>query len=76
MSKTRTVLILGATGGIGGAVARAMLAHGWSVKAMRRGASPSGGDQSAGIRWIEGDAMNAADGQKKLHSSARQTATG
>ena len=54
----RTVLVLGATGGIGGEVARTLLARGWNVHAMRRGAPPAAGDR---ITWHEGDAMNASD---------------
>jgi nucleoside-diphosphate-sugar epimerase len=61
MSSTKTALVLGATGGIGGAATRALIAHGWSVTAMRRGGSASVGDHPAGVRWIEGDAMQAAD---------------
>ncbi len=33
---TRTVLIVGATGGIGSETARALLARGWTVKALNR----------------------------------------
>jgi nucleoside-diphosphate-sugar epimerase len=61
MENTRTALVLGATGGIGGAVAKALLAHGWSVTAMRRGGAATTSDHLDGVRWIEGDAMQAAD---------------
>lgn len=61
MSSTNTALVLGATGGIGGAATRALLAHGWSVTAMRRGGGATAADHPAGVRWIEGDAMQAAD---------------
>ena len=32
----RTALVLGATGGIGSAVAQALVAHGWAVRGMAR----------------------------------------
>lgn len=56
----QTALVLGATGGIGGEVARRLLAAGWSVRALRRGEPPAGG-ASGGIGWSRGDAMQAGD---------------
>jgi nucleoside-diphosphate-sugar epimerase len=58
MAQGETVLVLGATGGIGGEVARQLRDAGWGVRGLRRGAGASKGD---GIEWIQGDAMNAAD---------------
>src|SRR5262249_49417391 len=59
----RTALIIGATGGIGSEVARALIAHGWHVRAMHR--DPAQGAKRAGsfgpIEWVKGDAMNAKD---------------
>jgi nucleoside-diphosphate-sugar epimerase len=62
MSETKTALVLGATGGIGGETAAALLRHGWKVTAMardpgRRADAPA----LAGARWVRGDAMNAGD---------------
>jgi nucleoside-diphosphate-sugar epimerase len=59
----RTILILGATGGIGGAVARAMLARGWTVTALVRDAARAARAWHDGPapRWITGDAMNPGD---------------
>ncbi|KAB8043460.1 NAD(P)H-binding protein [Janthinobacterium aquaticum] len=54
-----TALILGATGGIGGEMARQLLAAGWQVRALRRGAPPSPGSDN--ITWLRGDAMVRAD---------------
>lgn len=54
----RTVLVLGATGGIGSETAAALLAAGWSVRALTRHAGTEG---DRAIQWIRGDAMNAAD---------------
>ncbi|MBX3620854.1 MAG: NAD(P)H-binding protein [Rhizobacter sp.] len=61
MSKSsKTALVLGATGGIGGEVARQLQQAGWQVKALVRDRTRVVGRQD-GIDWIEGDAMNAAD---------------
>ena len=53
----QTALILGATGGIGGAMMRRMLASGWQVKALTRGASAR---LAAGCEPIVGDALDPA----------------
>lgn len=55
---TRTALVLGATGGIGGAVARRLMQSGWSVRGMVR----DGGAKrlSAGVLPVIGDALDAA----------------
>ena len=50
---SKTALILGATGGVGGETARAMLRHGWRVRGLTR--TPRAGN---GIEWITGDAMD------------------
>lgn len=54
------VLVLGATGGIGGAVARLLADRGWHVRALNRNVETARRSQ-AGFEWIQGDAMNAAD---------------
>lgn len=59
MTKAKTALILGATGGIGGTLARRLLAGGWAVRAMHR--QPQGRQSGTGIEWVPGDAMVAAD---------------
>lgn len=58
--KSKTVLVLGATGGIGGEVARQLRDAGWHVRALRRGGELAM-EQRDGIDWIRGDAMNRAD---------------
>lgn len=56
----KTALVLGATGGIGGEVARQLRDAGWQVRAMAR-RDPSAGQANDGISWVRGDAMNEAD---------------
>jgi nucleoside-diphosphate-sugar epimerase len=62
-SSKPTALVIGATGGIGGEVAHALLAAGWRVTGLAR--SPADAARRAGwvggIEWIAGDAMNEAD---------------
>ncbi|MEH6693497.1 MAG: NAD-dependent epimerase/dehydratase family protein [Hyphomonas sp.] len=60
MTHTRTALILGATGGAGYEIAKALRAHGWQIRAMhRRPESVSALIPDAD--WIAGDAMKADD---------------
>lgn len=58
---TRPVaLVLGATGGVGGALAEALLARGYRVRAMHRNPEAQSVKRPA-YEWIKGDAMNATD---------------
>jgi nucleoside-diphosphate-sugar epimerase len=57
---TKLVLILGATGGVGGATAKALLARGYRIRAMHRRASEMAVKYPA-YQWVQGDAMNADD---------------
>ena len=58
-----SVLIIGATGGVGGATARAFLKRGWTVRALNR--DPERAKQRSAalgnIDWVQGDSMNQAD---------------
>ena len=56
----KTVLVLGATGGIGGETARQLRDAGWTVRALKRGATESA-QRSDGMTWLRGDAMNRDD---------------
>jgi nucleoside-diphosphate-sugar epimerase len=60
MASGNTALILGATGGIGGEVARQLRDRGWTIRALKRGASEATAKRD-GITWIRGDAMSAED---------------
>ncbi len=57
---TPLALVIGATGGVGGEVARVLLARGWRVRALNR--SPQAAAKAApglGVEWVRGDAMDA-----------------
>jgi nucleoside-diphosphate-sugar epimerase len=58
-----SALVIGATGGIGGEMARLLLRRGWQVRALTRRLPPPTRPQGdlAGIDWVTGDAMIAAD---------------
>ncbi|OYU25252.1 MAG: hypothetical protein CFE41_22300 [Burkholderiales bacterium PBB2] len=58
-TNTGTALVLGASGGIGGEVARQLLAAGWQVRGLKR-APPSEAQAGSGIAWQRGDALDGA----------------
>ncbi|SFW70823.1 SDR family oxidoreductase [Luteibacter sp. UNCMF366Tsu5.1] len=53
-------LVLGASGGIGGEVARQLRDTGWDVLALKRGLSAET-EQRDGLTWLRGDAMERQD---------------
>lgn len=53
-------LVLGATGGIGGHIARGLYNRGWTVRALNRKADDAA-KREPRFHWLRGDAMNAAD---------------
>src|SRR5262245_27326735 len=62
MTTNRTALVLGATGGIGGEVAKLLLTRGWNVRALHRNPDTlPAARKTPGLRWLRGDAMSAAD---------------
>lgn len=60
MANSKKALVLGATGGIGGEVARQLRDAGWQVVALHRSA-PLTGAQRDGMAWRRGDAMRRED---------------
>ncbi len=62
MTTNKAVLVIGATGGVGGAVARVLAVRGWTVRALARDVAGARRRwRGPEIDWVEGDAMNAAD---------------
>ena len=62
MAIDRTALVLGATGGIGGEVARLLVTRGWKVRALHRDPERlSAPLQGSGLIWERGDAMVASN---------------
>ncbi|MGB7192969.1 MAG: SDR family NAD(P)-dependent oxidoreductase [Collimonas pratensis] len=57
----KIALVLGATGGIGNAMAQKLLQRGWQVRALHRRAAQTAAADSSGIDWRQGDAMQQAD---------------
>jgi len=57
-SASRIVLVVGASGGIGGETALALSRHGWKIRAFSRTTSPSSG--SPEWEWVKGDALDRA----------------
>ena len=58
----KTALVIGASGGVGGEVAAALLRRGWRVKALNRNpAAAAKARPDLGVEWITGDAMRPAD---------------
>lgn len=68
MSSNRTALVLGATGGIGGAAAEALLRHGWTVRGMARNADAAR-ELLPRLEWRSGDAMNRRDVVDAVHGA-------
>ncbi|PRD57619.1 NAD(P)H-binding protein [Phyllobacterium myrsinacearum] len=59
-TEQKMALVLGATGGIGGAVARNLLKRGWHIKALTRDLAKAAKVQGD-FEWIAGDALNPLD---------------
>ncbi|HUN50839.1 MAG TPA: NAD(P)H-binding protein [Candidatus Sulfotelmatobacter sp.] len=59
----RLALVIGATGGLGGEVARALLAHGWRVRALHRHPEQAAASRAGlgPVEWRAGDAMREDD---------------
>jgi len=57
MDRMKRALVLGATGGVGGAIAAALIRQGWQVTGMARRPPAA----QPGLDWVTGDAMRADD---------------
>lgn len=60
MNTQGTALVLGATGGIGGELARQLSQRGWRINALHRDAA-SQPVRYPRFTWLQGDAMNPSD---------------
>ena len=60
MTINRQALVLGATGAIGGEVTQALLARGWSVRALTRDPAKAAAGGDPRIEWVVGDAGEAS----------------
>ncbi|OCJ04980.1 hypothetical protein A6U87_13180 [Rhizobium sp. AC44/96] len=58
--RQKIALVLGATGGIGGEVARKLMSAGWQIRAMHRIPTKAGANKT-GFEWLRGDAMKSGD---------------
>ncbi|UKE73663.1 NAD-dependent epimerase/dehydratase family protein [Xanthomonas graminis] len=69
MATTSTALVLGASGGIGGELARQLRDAGWQVRALQRGLATAS-ETRDGIHWLRGDAMRREDVLQAAHGCA------
>src|SRR5215468_11563969 len=63
MTNSRTALVLGATGGIGGEMALALIERGWRVRSLHRAPERAGrkAPHLDRVQWVAGDAMRRED---------------
>lgn len=59
----RIALVVGATGGVGSEAAKALIAHGWQVRALNRSPAKAAAAFSnlGAVEWRSGDAMSRED---------------
>src|SRR5215469_16594052 len=66
MANIGKVLVLGATGGIGGELARQLRDAGWEVRGLKRAAAKPK-EEKDGITWLRGDALSREDVAAAAH---------
>ena len=59
MANEKLALVIGAAGGVGFETAKALVRHGWRVRALAR--DPSRAPKLTGAEWVRGDAMDRGD---------------
>ena len=59
-TSSKIALVLGATGGIGGTLARRLMGAGWQIRALHRNADKVR-QAEPGYEWVQGDAMSAEE---------------
>src|SRR5438045_3692571 len=58
----KQALVIGATGGVGGAIADRLLTAGWKVRALNRNPEAARANSGRlGLEWVQGDAMVEAE---------------
>ncbi len=63
------IALTGATGFIGSAVARTLLAEGWRVQALIRSSSLPSGHEGVAVRWIEGSLEDTGSLRRLLQNA-------
>jgi nucleoside-diphosphate-sugar epimerase len=61
MKTAPLALVIGATGGVGGAAAERLLAGGWRVRALSRDPETARRGRDPRLEWVKGDAMAPAE---------------
>ncbi len=66
---SRIVAVTGATGFIGGALLKALLAQGWEVRALTRGARTSAPAKNPRLHWVTGDLDDQDSLERLVHDA-------
>jgi NAD(P)-dependent dehydrogenase (short-subunit alcohol dehydrogenase family) len=69
MASKQTIIVTGASRGIGAAISQAFLDRGYNIVASARNFADSGFSQSPNLAWVEGDIGAAATAEKIAHTA-------